>query len=392
MRGSFAFAAVATLALASPARGDVSGAFVVRLGVDTIGVEHYARSATQLDIDQVMRVDRVQRRHFRYALDAGAVTRLAMTSATGDGAPVQTLTATFDPDSMRAQFAYGGAPAQRVAAVVPHDAVVTSYDGPWAPYELALERLVRSGADSLRLPLHVPGARGTGWLSMHRLGRDTVDLLNIHGNRFVVRIDRDGRLLSAEPVAGPGRFSVTRVAEVDLPAFASGWMAEERAGRGMGVLSPRDTVRVTANGASLWIDYGRPAKRGRVIFGGVVPYGEVWRTGANAATQFRTDRPLDFGGTVVPAGSYTLWSRPGPNGWKLIVNGETGQWGTSHDPSKDLYAIDMVLSTRPEPVERFTIGIEPRGSGGTLTLDWDTSRASVAFTVLRATTPRTADH
>lgn len=381
MLRSLAFATAATLALAVPARGDVSGAFVVRLGQDTTGVERYVRTATRLDIEQVTRVDRVQRRRFRYALDRGAVTQLTMTSVTPDGSPIQSLNATFDPDSMRAQLVYGNAPAQRVAARVPHDAVVTSYDGPWAAYEMALERLVRSGADTLRLPLHVPGARGTGWLSMRRVGRDVVDLLNIHGNRFMIRIDGEGLLLGAEPVAGPGKFSVTRAADLDPSTFASKWMAEERAGHGLGVLSPRDTVRVAAGGASLWIDYSRPAKRGRVIFGGVVPYGEVWRTGANAATQFRTDRALDFGGTVVPAGSYTLWTRPGPNGWKLIVNAETGQWGTAHDPSKDLYTIDMAVSARAEPLERFTIGIEPRGPGGTLHFDWDTTHAAVDFTV-----------
>jgi len=148
-------------------------------------------------------------------------------------------------------------------------------------------------------------------------------------------------------------------------------------------LSPRDTVNVTnAGGATLMIDYGRPSKRGRTVFGGIlVPYGEVWRTGANAATQFKTDRALDFGGTVVPAGFYTLWTLPTATGWKLIVNGETGQWGTAHKPEKDLYTVDMKVSSLPQVVERFTISIDPNATGGVLNLDWDTTRASVAFTV-----------
>jgi hypothetical protein len=149
------------------------------------------------------------------------------------------------------------------------------------------------------------------------------------------------------------------------------------------MLSPRDTVKVeSAGGASLTIDYSRPAKRGRSVIGGIlVPYGEVWRTGANAATQVRTDRPLDFGGTVVPAGFYTLWTLPTATGWKLIVNGETGQWGTAHKPEKDLYTMDMKVSTLPQVVERFTISVEPSATGGVLNLDWDTTRASIAFTV-----------
>ena len=136
-----------------------------------------------------------------------------------------------------------------------------------------------------------------------------------------------------------------------------------------------------AGGATLWIDYGRPAMRGRPIYGGIVPYGEVWRTGANAATQFRTDKALDFGGTVVPPGFYTLWTLPTAAGWKLIVNGETGQWGTAHKPEKDMFTMDMKVSTLPQVVERFTISIDPSSSGGVLNLEWDTTRASIAFTV-----------
>jgi len=124
-----------------------------------------------------------------------------------------------------------------------------------------------------------------------------------------------------------------------------------------------------------------PAKRGRIVFGGLVPYGKIWRTGANAATQFKTDKALDFGGTVVPAGIYTIWSVPGKDGWKLRFNGETGQWGTAHKDERDLYTVDMKVSQLPAVVERFTISVVPSDQGGTLNLDWDTTRASVAFTV-----------
>ena len=146
-------------------------------------------------------------------------------------------------------------------------------------------------------------------------------------------------------------------------------------------MSPRDSVKVaSAGGAAISIDYGRPAKRGRVVFGGIVPYGEVWRTGANAATQFRTDHALDFGGTVVPAGAYTLWTLPSAAGWKLIFNSQTGQWGTQHDASKDVFTVAMNLGVLPEVAERFTIGVEPGETGGRLIMDWDTTRAAVTFT------------
>jgi hypothetical protein len=130
------------------------------------------------------------------------------------------------------------------------------------------------------------------------------------------------------------------------------------------------------------VDYSRPAKRGRVIFGStIVPWGEVWRTGANAATQFRTDKALEMGGIVVPAGFYTLWTIPTQSGWKLLINSETGQWGTAHKAERDMFQLDMTTSTLPQAVERFTITVVPSAQGGTLNLDWDTTRASIPFTV-----------
>jgi hypothetical protein len=149
----------------------------------------------------------------------------------------------------------------------------------------------------------------------------------------------------------------------------------------MGQLSARDTTQATIAGAALWVDYSRPSKRGRVIFGELVPYGQVWRTGANAATQFRTDKALRFGEVTVPAGFYTLFSIPGPSEWTLIINSETGQPGTAYKPERDLFKIPMKLSSLPQPVERFTIGFAPGEGGGVLTLDWDSTRASAPFTV-----------
>ncbi len=378
-----AIAALVALARSRIAAADDSGGFVLRLGRDTTSVERYHRTATRLEIEQVDRAGRVLQRHFTYDLSDGAVMHVALVvTAPGNPTPVQVIDETFGPDSARIRLQESGAPPRIFAAAVPHDAVVASYNCPWAPYEAAIARLVQGTADSLRAPLHVLGSGGTTWLSLHRLGRDSVDLLNHHQDHFHVRVDAIGHVLGALPISGPGKFSVSRVADVDVAAYAAAYAAREQAGQGLGVLSPRDTVRASVGEASLWIDYSRPGKRGRAIFGSVVPYGEIWRTGANAATQFRTDRSLDFGGTVVPAGFYSLWTLPAASGWTLIVNGETGQWGTAHSPSKDLYTIPMKLSALPRVVERFAIGIEAGPRGGVLNLDWDTTRASAAFTVV----------
>ncbi len=148
------------------------------------------------------------------------------------------------------------------------------------------------------------------------------------------------------------------------------------------ILSPRDTTAQTIGAARLVVDYGRPSKRRREIFGSLVPFGALWRTGANEATHFRTDRDLTIGTIRVPRGTYTLWTIPERDGWTLIVNRQTGQWGTDYDKTRDVGRAKMKISAVNEPVEQFTIAIEPMGNGsGMLTIVWDTTRASIPIRV-----------
>ena len=146
-------------------------------------------------------------------------------------------------------------------------------------------------------------------------------------------------------------------------------------------LSPPGTASVTfADGKTITITYSRPSMRGRQIFGGLVPYGQVWRTGANAATSLKTDANLMIGGASVPAGSYTLYTIPNENGWKLIVNKQTGQWGTEYEEKDDLARVDMKVSKNASPTEQFTISLDKTGaSAATLKLDWANTTASAVI-------------
>jgi hypothetical protein len=118
--------------------------------------------------------------------------------------------------------------------------------------------------------------------------------------------------------------------------------------------------------------------KGRKIMGGVVSYGRVWRTGADDATSLKTQADLDIGGTTVPAGDYTLYTLPSEGTWKLIVNKQTGQWGTEYDQSKDLARIDMKKTSLTSPVEQFTMSFAKKGANSAdLVLEWETTRLTV---------------
>lgn len=132
-------------------------------------------------------------------------------------------------------------------------------------------------------------------------------------------------------------------------------------------------------GKSVTIDYGSPRVKGRKIYGELVPFGQVWRTGANEATALVTPMDLTVGGTSVPAGSYTIFTIPSKDKWTLIISKKTGEWGTDYPgQANDLARVDMKVSSLPASVENFTISFEKTGNGANLNIDWETTRASVA--------------
>lgn len=174
---------------------------------------------------------------------------------------------------------------------------------------------------------------------------------------------------------------------IEIATLAREYAAREEQGEGFGLPSPSASVEAEVEGARLVVTYGRPARRGRRIWGGLVPYGEVWRTGANLATHMETDRDVILGGVLVPAGRYTLWTHVDADGVELIVNRETEIWGTQYDASQDLARIPMTRASLIDPVERFTIEIGARegaagdGGDGVLAMSWDHTRFSVPINV-----------
>ena len=136
-----------------------------------------------------------------------------------------------------------------------------------------------------------------------------------------------------------------------------------------------------ADGKSIHVAYSSPQAKGRKIFGGLVPFGEPWRTGANEATTFVNDVDVTVGGKTIPAGSYTMFTIPAQDKWTLIISKRTGEWGVPYPGERsDFTRADMKLSKLSATQENFTISFDPSGSSCTMRLEWETTRASIQIT------------
>lgn len=371
-----------TAAAPSPAAGDAGG-FVVTLGADTVALERFARVGDRLEGEVLQRTPTTV--IGRYVLTLGPAGRPARVEyslrrpdgSLPTGAP-RSLTLTFAGDSITREILRDTVARQAFAMPGAFPYVTNSF----ALYESALRALRTTGADSgAMLLLGLGAAQSSPWPV--RFVGPTAARVYYFGDAQQVTLDQQGRVLAVDATGTTNKVRVTRVSSLDLEALAKSYAAREASGAGL-AQTTRDTVRAATGGATLWVDYGRPLTRGRRIFGagGIVPPDTVWRTGANAATQLRTDRELVIGGATVPAGTYTLWTLPARDGsWTLIVNKQVGQWGTIYDAKQDLVRVPLRVEPVASPVERFTIGVEPQGQGGTLALSWDRTRLSVPFTV-----------
>ena len=147
-------------------------------------------------------------------------------------------------------------------------------------------------------------------------------------------------------------------------------------------LSPPANTTATIGGKKITIAYSAPLIRGRKIMGGLVPYGRVWRTGADNATTLRADADLDVGGLKVPKGTYTIYTLPGATEWQLIVNKQTGQWGTEYNQRQDLGRVKMNLAQTPALVDSLKIDLlSTGGNKGLLKMTWERTEVSVPFVV-----------
>jgi len=371
--------------------------FIARLGRDTVSVENVTRQGNRVTSDEVDRFPRVRQRHTEIELAPnGGIRHLAMDIVTPSEEPKQrmrrvTVDVTRDSvhivkrdsaGTVRRDFATNGGIAM---AHLPQ--MYSLYE---LYFDAALGQLKASttGRDTAHLrqfyidrefdkfPLHT----GRVWRRPDGKLEIQHDWLSGIG---VADVDSSGRLVGYSGARTTYKVDVARVADPPNVAPVYTQFAALETKNGFAQLSVRDTARATIGAATFAVDYGRPLVRGRELLGKLLPYDYVWRTGANAATQFTTSAPITLAGMRVPAGSYTLWTVPRPTRADLIVNKQTGQWGTDYDGSKDLGMARMTVDSVATPVEKFTISITGSDARhGTLAMEWGPLRWTAPIVVL----------
>lgn len=358
----------------TPAPATHSGAFVTRLGNDTLTVERFSFSGGAYNVEQVLHTPVAALMH----------THVGMTPAGGIGDVIHMHHQIKEPSAplfASTRLTFGASDSARIVekrgdssttrSIAASATMVPSLPDSWLAYELAVQRLRSARTDTATMHFLEPDGSRTRVI-VRRVGTDSVTF-EVPFTVYRARVDAEGRITN---LYQPNGLRVERVQAIDINAIAARWDSLESQGKGMGPLSPRDSVNVSVGGATLSVGYGRPSMRGRAIWGALVPWNRVWRTGANDPTILRTSRDITIGGTALPAGTYTLTTIPTADSAKLIVSKRTG------DQATEVARVDMATSQLATPVEKFTIALEPgQGNRATLALSWDRRRMTAPIVV-----------
>jgi len=371
------------LAFQPSSHADERAAFVTTLGRDTVAIESFSRSASHLEGDIVVRVPGTVLCH--YALDltsSGDVSRSVLdVKPLGDTkVPERHVTIDFTADSLRIDVDSSGhrQKSTRAREKGAYPQFMTGFGSSYGLYSSlgVYEALIgHLGAtfDSVSIP---SVNMATGRKVMRDFVRRSPTLVDADYFRIAwthLTLDASGQITSADASETTEKTQSLRTDFIDVPQAAKRFVAADKSGNGIGTASPSAVAKGTVGGQQIVVTYSSPRRRNRSILGTVVPYDQVWRTGANEATLLFTDHALEIGGTPIPAGTYSLWTVPKRDGSvQLIVNGQHGQWGTDYDASHDVAHVPMKVTTAATPKDDFTMAIADSDGGGELRIAWDT--------------------
>jgi hypothetical protein len=384
-------AAIAVAVLLFPAASRAqTGGFVVTLGVDTMQVERFERKGNHIEGTVVTHAPSTMIRRYSLDIDASGSMSFYKVSATKGSGELSQQNGDQASFSRSRDSATRETMQNNLAVSTKFAAPVALFPGPGLPflgtpillYELGIHAAERDsgwkGQSVLPQITTLASQTKPQATGLWFIGNDSAELDYFGVARRGFKFDSHGRLIRSNWDASTYRYQMVRVAKIDVDKIARAWAARDAVGRGMGIVSPVDTVRGRVESADLTITYSRPSKRGRQVWGELVKWGQVWRFGADFATHFTTTADLDIGGTKVPAGRYTLWMLPAENGESmLIVNSAVNVFGTNYNPQRDFARIPLAKSRLDSAVERFTLSIED----GKLWIRWDDTGWAVPVNV-----------
>ena len=365
---------------------------VYRLGNDTVAVEQYTRTATLLAGEMVQRSGpMIARIQYQVSIGRGGrptgatLKRLQADGTAAPNSPTETRLS-VTADSLVREIVWPDSVQRRAFAA--KNGLLNFPTFIYGPTEL-LAGIRRAGGSLDSVPA-LGAAGGIGFTGLAAVSPATsppgttaaiASSVRLRGGAYAMELvfDARDRLQSVDGTLTTNKAMATRGnGGLDLPAMA-------RTMTPTGVLSARATARAAFGpGGMVLIDYGRPLVRERTVWGGtLVPFDSVWRAGANDATHLFTTRTLTLGSLTLVPGMYTLWVQHTRTGTFLIVNKQTGQWGTQYDATQDLGRVELAVAATPAHVEEFTITLRALGSGrGAIEMAWDGSIASVGFGVM----------
>jgi Protein of unknown function (DUF2911) len=352
---------LASLVLVTPSVAAAqSRVLIARLGTDTLSIEKFTRSGNTITGKYLMHSPSTLLIGFTLMMRPdGTVASMEQTIADGRGQPVpgQPTAARmrFAGDTVFRSMTVNGQAVESKLAVPA--GTFPALGRPWLLMELGIHAAHHAGTSIYYTINAAPQATQPNTWPLRFVRPDSIEV-TYSPAPLVVRLDAKGEILRIDGIRSTLKAVVTPAADADIDAIGARWATADAAGQAMGAPSSRDTARARVGAAALMVDYGRPLRRGRAIWGTVVPYDSVWRLGANAATQFTTDRALEIAGRPLAAGTYSLWMIPSATGGTLIVNRQTKQWGTQYDPAQDLLRLPVTRSASSASVERFTVSID----------------------------------
>lgn len=360
-----------------------SASFVATLGTDTVIVETYNMLPNHLFGKAFLRYpeDRIGVFDFRFYPD-GSIQNYSMsymkpdssyiTSYGTEGVFCENDTCTYFFSNREGQDEY----------VNDHQAMKMDFIGGWTPTISLIEwncmRLMKSGQQILSITML------NDYIGVRQVAVSKVDGNSmIFGGDFLeyakIKTSPEGRIIAYDGTSTPWNYIVTKHKPINVDEIAKRMSKKPK----IGIPSPKEEVNFRIAEDTINLSYSRPFKRGREIFGGIVPFDSIWRTGANDATTINFPYDVLFGDIAIPKGEYCIYTIPRIDGWTLIFNSDFEHWPTEPNRSKDFALIPLRVRNNVRSTEQLTITIEPVKEGGIIKFIWDETEAFAPFKVLR---------